>query len=64
MQLNFFDLSGPWDLDGQVLLSPDNKLNVFALVAPPPQTAEAVIQGLSLFGERQNDGKYKIEFTY
>ncbi|MCV6604951.1 MAG: type II secretion system protein N [Porticoccaceae bacterium] len=64
IQLSFFDLSGPWSLNGKLLLSPDNKLEIDALLLPPPQTADAVIQGLSLFGERQQDGKYHIEFDY
>ncbi|MDM3869754.1 type II secretion system protein N [Porticoccus sp. W117] len=64
IKLNFFDLSGPWDLDGQVLLNPDGKMEINGLVSPPPQTAESIIQGLSLFGERQQNGSYRIEFTY
>ncbi|MGS2724492.1 type II secretion system protein N [Porticoccus sp. GXU_MW_L64] len=64
IKLSFFDLSGPWDMDGEVLVNPNNTLAINALITPPPQTADGVIQGLALFGERQQDGKFHIEFTY
>ncbi|UTW45581.1 type II secretion system protein N [bacterium SCSIO 12696] len=64
VQLSFFDLSGPVDLDGQLLFNPSGTTSVDALVGLPPQTDDDVVQRLSLFAERQPDGKYHIEFEY
>ena len=64
IQLKLFDLSGPLEIDGQLLLKADKTVDVKGVVGLRPQAQQEFSQFLPLFAERQPDGKYKIDFQY
>ena len=64
IQLTLFDLSGPLEIDGQLVVKPSGQLLVKGTVGLRPQAPQEFSQALPLFAERQPDGKYKVDFQY
>ena len=64
IEVKLFDLSGPLEIDGQLLLKPSGTIDIKGTVGLRPQAPKEFSQALPLFAEQQPDGKYKIDFQY
>lgn len=64
IRLQLFDLSGPLDVNGQLVLRPNGKMAASGTVGVRSRAPQEFARALALFAEQQADGKYKVDFQF